>query len=197
MIIVGLTGGIGSGKTTVAKAFEALGIPVYIADVEAKKLMNCSKVIKRKLTTLFGEQAYLNGKLNRSFLADIIFNDKNYLEQMNAIVHPRVKRHFEKWVAKQDAPYVIKEVAILFEKGGYKLCDYVITVTASKPLRIERLLKRDNSTKEKIEAIMKNQWDDKSKMELSDFVIVNEKLENTKSQVEIIHQKIIQKHNKS
>ncbi|GGD05727.1 dephospho-CoA kinase [Hyunsoonleella pacifica] len=193
MIIVGLTGGIGSGKTTVAKEFEALGIPVYIADIEAKKLMNRSKVIKRKLIALLGENAYLEGKLNRSYIAGVIFNDKTYLEKMNAIVHPKVARHFEKWVVKQNTSYVIKEVAILFENGGDAQCDYVITVTAPKAIRIQRLLKRDNTSKEKVEAIMKNQWSDSEKIKYSDFVIVNENLEETRLQAYKIHHKILQK----
>ncbi|TBN04369.1 dephospho-CoA kinase [Hyunsoonleella flava] len=193
MITVGLTGGIGSGKTTVAKAFEALGVPVYIADVEAKRLMNRSKVIKRKLIALLGESAYVDGKLNRPYVANIIFNDKSYLEKMNAIVHPKVARHFEKWAAKQQGPYVIKEVAILFENGGNAQCDLVITVTAPKALRIERLLKRDNTTKEKIKVIMKNQWSDRKKIKHSDFVIVNKNLDGTRLQVQKIHQKILQK----
>ena len=116
-MIVGLTGGIGSGKSTVAKAFKALGVPVYIADIEAKKLMQRSKVIKRQLKALLGEAAYVDDKLNKPYIANIIFNDKDYLEKMNAIVHPKVARHFNKWVAKQDTQYVIKEVAILFENG--------------------------------------------------------------------------------
>lgn len=195
MIIVGLTGGIGSGKTTVAKHFKSLGVPVYIADEEAKKLMNKSKIIKRKLIQLFGEQAYVNGKLNKPFIANIIFNDKSYLQKMNAIVHPRVARHFEKWTLKQEAPYVIKEVAILFENGGHKLCDFVITVTAPKEIRVERLLKRDNTTKEKIEAIMKNQWTDAEKVKLSDFVIENTKLQNALNQADRIHEILLKKNN--
>ncbi len=193
MKIVGLTGGIGSGKTTVANEFKALGIPTYIADDEAKNLMNRSKVIKRKLIALFGENAYVDGHLNKPFLANIIFNDESYLKKINAIVHPRVARHFEKWVAKQKSSFVIKEVAILFENGGYKACDLVITVTAPLKLRMERLLKRDNTTKEKIEVIMKNQWSDEQKVQLSDYVIVNKSLHKTKHQVHKIHQEIIEK----
>lgn len=191
MIIVGLTGGIGSGKTTVAKQFNALGIPVYIADEEAKKLMKKSKIIKRKLFQLFGNKAYINDELNKPFIANIIFNDKDYLEKMNAIIHPRVARHFEKWTLKQDAPYVIKEVAILFENNGHIQCDYVITVTAPKEMRIERLLKRDDTTIDKIEAIMENQWNDDNKIKLSDFVIDNTTLKNTGQQVLKIHKKIL------
>ncbi len=191
MITVGLTGGIGSGKTTVAKAFEALGIPIYIADEQAKALMVKSKVIKRKLIALFGEEAYINNQLNKPFLSKAIFNNKSLLEQMNAIVHPRVGRHFEKWVAKQSAPYVIKEAAILFENGSYKHYDYIITVTASKSVRIERVMQRDNTTKEKVLSIMKNQWEDVEKIKHSHFVIENNNLETTKKQVLSIHKALI------
>jgi len=193
MIIVGLTGGIGSGKTTVAKQFLEIGIPVYIADEEAKRLMRRSKIIKRKLIKLFGKEAYVGEELNKPFLANIIFNDKNYLQKMNAIVHPKVARHFEKWVLKQEAPYVIKEVAILFENGGHNTCDFVITVTAPIETRIKRLLKRDNISYEKIEAIMKNQWTDEEKVKQSHFVIENIELENTKKQVVKIHKEILKK----
>jgi dephospho-CoA kinase len=187
MTIIGLTGGIGSGKTTVAKVFKSLGVPVYIADEEAKKLMRKSKVIKRKLLQLFGEDAYVDGRLNKAFIAKIIFNDKGYLEKMNAIIHPKVAKHFDKWLLKQNAPYVIKEVAILFENDGYKACDFVITVTAPESLKIERLLKRDVTTVEKIEAIMQNQWSDVEKVKLSDYVIENIDLKDTISQVENLH----------
>src|SRR5690606_40015919 len=112
MIIVGRTGGIRSGKTTVAKMFQSLGVPIYIADDEAKKLMDTSKTIKRELIRLFGEQAYVNGKLNRTYIANVIFNNKACLERMNAIVHPKVKKHFKEWALKQKSPYVIKEAAI-------------------------------------------------------------------------------------
>ena len=193
MIIVGLTGGIGSGKTTVAKQFSEIGIPVYIADEEAKGLMRRSKIIKRKLIKLFGDEAYVGNELNKPFLANIIFRDKAYLLKMNAIVHPKVARHFEKWVLKQHAPYVIKEVAILFESGGHKACDFVITVTAPIETRIKRLLKRDNTSEEKIEVIMKNQWTDEEKIKHSNFVIENIELENTKIQVIKIHKEILKK----
>nr|WP_209309672.1 dephospho-CoA kinase [Tamlana crocina] len=192
-MIVGLTGGIGSGKTTVAKEFEKLGIPVYIADEEAKKLMNRSPVIQRELTHLFGKDAYVDGELNRPFIANIIFNDKSFLEKMNAIVHPRVAKHFNKWIFKQNAPYVIKEVAILFENGGDQACDLIITVVAPKAVRIKRLLQRDNTSKEKIEAIMKNQWSDEEKAKRSHFVINNVNLSDTKAQVLQIHQEILKK----
>lgn len=191
MKIIGLTGGIGSGKTTVAKMFKQLGVPVYIADKEAKTLMRKSKVIKRKLIELFGEEAYINNELNKPFIANIIFNDNAVLNRMNAIIHPRVARHFTKWMEKQTVPVVIKESAILFEKELYKQCDFVITVTVPKSVRIERLLKRDNTTVEKIEAIIKNQWSDKEKIARSDYVIVNLELKKTKNQVAKIYRQIM------
>ena len=122
MIVVGLTGGIGSGKTTVGSFFESFGIPIYIADKEAKGLMNRSKVIKRKLIELFGESAYEKGQLNRTYLATKIFSDKELLSKMNAIIHPKVASHFKRWLKKQDAPYVIKEAAIIFENKLEHAC---------------------------------------------------------------------------
>jgi len=192
MIVVGLTGGIGSGKTTVAKLFYELGIPIYIADLEAKKLMNRSKIIKRKLIELFGTKAYLKGTLNKPYLADQIFNDQSLLQKMNAIIHPKVGAHFKRWVRKQDAPYVIKEAAILFENGTYLNCDYMITVTALEQDRIKWVMKRDNTSKKKIQAIIKNQWTDDKKMALSDFIIKNIELSKTKKQVDKIHRKILE-----
>lgn len=191
MKIVGLTGGIGSGKTTVAKMFNDLGVPVFIADVEAKKLMATSKIINRQLKELFGQQAYLEHDLNKPYIANAIFNNKTLLEKMNAIIHPKVASQFKKWIKKQVAPYVINETAILFENNSYKQYDVIITVTAPKALKIKRLLKRDETTLEKIEAIMENQWTDEEKIRLSHYVIVNSDLEKTRQQVVKIHQQII------
>lgn len=190
-MIVGLTGGIGSGKTTVAKLFLELGVPIYIADIEAKKMMNTSKIIKKKIIDLFGENAYLNNALNRPFLADKIFKDKVLLQKMNAIVHPKVASHFKKWVKKQDAPYVIKEVAILFENDSYKSCDAIITITAPIEIRIARVIARDNSSKEKVLSIINNQWSDEEKIKLSQFVITNMDLIKTKKQVAKTHKMLI------
>jgi dephospho-CoA kinase len=191
--VVGLTGGIGSGKTTVAKMFEELGVPIYIADVEAKKLVNRSKIVRRKLVALFGEQAYVDNKINRAFVADKIFNNKDLLNKMNQIVHPKVASHFKRWLNKQDSHYVIKEAAILFENGSYKHLDAIITVTAPVEERIKRVTKRDNSNKDKVLAIIKNQWDDNKKIELSNYVIENTTLENTQKKVIEIHQDILKK----
>ena len=191
MIIVGLTGGIGSGKTTVANFFKELGIPVYIADVEAKKLMNKSKVLKRKIKKLFTEEAYINNELNRPFIASKIFNNEALLQEMNAIVHPKVGKHFKKWAEKQSAPYVIKEAAILFENNSYNQCDYVITVIVDEEIRMQRILERDNTTEAKVRAIMDNQWNDEDKVKLSDFVIKNNSLKDTEKQVLTIHKKLL------
>lgn len=193
MMVVGLTGGIGSGKTTIAKWFQSQGIPVYIADKEAKALMNRSKVIKRKLTALFGENAYKEGKLNREYLASKIFNDRTLLSKMNAIVHPKVGSHFNRWLKKQDSPYVIKEAAIIFENNLEYQYDYIITVVADKDLRIERVMKRDNASKEKVESIISNQLSDEEKIKKSHFVINNNKLEEAKEQALSIHQILLKK----
>ena len=191
MKIVGLTGGIGSGKTTVARMFEDLGIPVYIADTEAKALMNRSKIIHRKLTQLLGPSAYIDGKVNRAFLAEKIFNDKQLLQEVNSIIHPKVATHFNRWVKKQRAPYCIKEAAILFETGGYKNCDATILVVAPLQLRIERVLSRDNSTEAEVRARMDNQWDDEKKIALADHVIENIDLQDVKRQVKNIHKSLL------
>jgi len=189
--IIGLTGGIGSGKTTVAKMFKELGIPIYIADLEAKKLMLNSKVIKRQLSTLLGAQAYFNNELNKPYIAKIIFNNKMKLDEMNAIVHPKVEGHFKKWIAKQTSSYVIKEAAILFENGAYLKCDAMITVTASETDRIKRVITRDASSAESVKSVIKNQWKDDKKIALSQYVIVNNDLIETQRQVKEIHQKIL------
>ncbi len=193
MMVVGLTGGIGSGKTTIAKWFQSQDIPVYIADKEAKALMNRSKVIKRKLKALFGEEAYVDDKLNRDYLASKIFNDRTLLSKMNAIVHPKVASHFKRWLKKQDSPYVIKEAAIIFENNLEYQYKYIITVVADKNLRIERVMKRDNASKEKIESIINNQLSDEEKIKKSHFVIQNNKLEEAKSQALSIHQILLEK----
>ena len=191
MKIIGLTGGIGSGKTTVAIMFAELGIPVYNSDVEAKILTNTSEAIRKELILLLGDETYKNGKLDRKFLADKIFNDRVLLQKVNAIIHPKVAEHFKNWVANQSAPYVIKEAAILFESGSNVQCDLVILVTASKKERIRRVMDRDQVSKTEVESRMNNQWNDSEKIKLSNFVIQNETLPETKIQVETIHSQLI------
>ena len=191
MKVVGLTGGIGSGKSTVAKMFKTLGIPVYIADDEAKGLMNRSKIIRKKLIEVFGEEAYLKTGLNRQYIANKVFRDKSLLSKLNSIVHPKVASHFKQWIKNQNAPYVIKEAAILFENGSYKSCDYIVTVIAPEEERINRVVNRDNTTKEKVLAIIENQWNDTDKIALSDYVITNLELIKTEAQVLQIHEEIL------
>ncbi|MDA9335154.1 dephospho-CoA kinase [Flavobacteriaceae bacterium] len=191
--IVGLTGGIGSGKTTVARLFEALGVPIYIADEEAKTLMQNSKIIQQELIQLLGKSCYVDGQLNRSFIASKVFNDQSLLQKINAIVHPKVAEHFERWVSKQDAPYVIKEVAILFETKSQDQFDLIITVTAPTETRIQRVIDRDLKTKKDIESIIDNQLPESQKMSQSHFVIHNISLLETEINVQNIHEKILNK----
>ncbi|WP_282032456.1 dephospho-CoA kinase [Winogradskyella eximia] len=193
MVVVGLTGGIGSGKTTILKCFQSIGVPVYIADAEAKALMNRSKVIRRKLIDLFGSDAYKDGTLNRPYLASQIFNDRSVLSKMNAIVHPKVAAHFKRWLKKQNADYVLKEAAIIFENNLENQYNYIITVVADEALRIQRVIKRDNSSEEKVKSIIKNQLSDAEKIKKSDFVILNNDLEDAKKQVFKIHKEILKK----
>ena len=188
--IVGLTGGIGSGKTTVAQMFKALGVPVYNADDEAKALMQSSEILKRELIQLLGVNCYQNEQLNRSFIASKVFADKALLEKINAIVHPKVAAHFEAWHAKQNTPYVIKEVAILFETGSQHLFDFILTVTAPVETRIQRVMDRDQKTKSDVELVIKNQLSEDEKINQSHFVIFNNKISETEDKVKEIHRKI-------
>lgn len=187
MKTIGLTGGIGSGKTTVARMFEEYGIPIYIADTEAKNLMHTSCEIRSELQQLLGENVYVDGQLDRKFMADKIFNDKQLLEKVNNIIHPRVEAHFQEWKKKQNAPYCIKEVAILFENGSYKRCDKTILVVADEEERIARVIKRDGVKREKVLERMKNQWSDAKKTPLADYIINNQSLNATKKEVKNLH----------
>ncbi|WP_111708380.1 dephospho-CoA kinase [Lutibacter citreus] len=183
MKIIGLTGGIGSGKTTVLKLFKQLGYDTYIADDEAKKLMNSDKELISDIKLLFGAEAYKENKLNRPHIAAIVFEDKEKLGKLNKIVHPKVKQHFINFVKASSAKFVIYESAILFESGTYKQCDYIITVIANLNERLERIAKRDGISKKQIMARMKNQLDDEFKIKKSHFVIDNSDIIDAKSQV--------------
>lgn len=191
MIKIGLTGGIGSGKTTVAMVFKTLGIPVFFADDESKKLLNDSKNIKKQLIELFGVEIYDAGKLNRKLLASHIFNDKVALKKVNQIIHPAVAVKFEEWCAAQNANYVVQEAAILFETGGYKRFDKNILVTAPKQIRIDRIKARDNVSEAQIAERMKNQWEESHKLVLADFVILNDGSEMLLPQILRIHEDIL------
>ncbi|PJJ07474.1 dephospho-CoA kinase [Flavobacterium sp. 1] len=171
--IIGLTGGIGSGKTTVANEFAAHGIPVYITDLEAKKLMQTDSVLSQ-IRAEFGDDVFENGLLNRGKLSEIVFNDSGSLTKLNNIVHPAVKQDFKQWLLehKKD-PYIIYESAILFESGSYKECDFIINVVAPLEIRIKRVIDRDKTTREKVLERIKNQWNNEEKSSKSDFIIEN------------------------
>ncbi|MFX0556838.1 dephospho-CoA kinase [Maribacter sp. CXY002] len=192
MMIVGLTGGIGSGKSTVGNMFKKLGVPVYNSDKQAKKLMDSSKKIHNKIIDLLGEQSYVDGKLNRAYIADKVFGNKELLTSLNAIVHPAVRKHFLKWATKQNHPYVIQETALLFENGSRDNYDKVILVTAPIKIRIQRVVERDNSSKNGVLARMKNQLDDDLKIEKSDFVIENIDWEKTSEKVAEINSALLE-----
>ncbi|RYJ36484.1 Dephospho-CoA kinase [Flavobacterium anhuiense] len=181
--VIGLTGGIGSGKTTVANYFQEMGVPVYIADDGAKRVMQ-SKNILAELKSAFGGNIFDGDILNRAKLAQIVFNDKEQLAKLNAIVHPAVKLDFEEWVKEhKNQDYVIYEAAILFESGRYKDCDVIITVTAPEEVRIDRVIKRDKTTREQVVSRMKMQWNDEKRISKSNFVINNNNLKNAKEEV--------------
>jgi len=191
MKIVALTGGIGSGKSTVAKMFKGLGAPVYDSDSEAKKLLQRSSALKKELILLLGEEAYLYEKLNKTYVAGKIFGNKEMLQKMNKIVHPAVREHFLIWAKKQTAPYVIQEAAIIFENGNQHYYDAIIHVTAPQESRIQRVMKRDGATKAQILARMMNQWDDDEKNALSDFIIPNLNIGETANKVSAIHRALL------
>lgn len=184
--IIGLTGGIGSGKSSIAKHIESLGVPVYIADTEAKKILDTDTVIAQ-VVALFGNDILENGRIDKKKIAALVFQDPEKLKNYNNIIHPEVYLHFKNWVKQHnDSPLVLKEAAILFESGSYKDCDKIILVTAPKEYRIERVMKRDAVTREAVEQRMTHQWEDERKKALSDYVIENIDLEKAKQSAEYI-----------
>ena len=191
MKVIGLTGGIGSGKTTVAKMFIELGIPVYFADIEAKKIMVSSRKVRNNLIDEFGEETYLNGELNKKYLAEMVFNNKERLSAINNIVHPEVEIHFKTWIEDQHAAFVIQENALIFENNKQNDFDKIITVTAPFKDRIRRVKDRDKVTNMQILDRVKNQLDDEVKIKNSNFIIQNLELEMTKSQVRAIFDQLV------
>ena len=190
--IIGLTGGIGSGKTTIARLFEAENIPVYIADVEAKKIM-CFPETLEQIKSHFGNNAIINDLVNTKYLSQIVFNNPNELDKLNSIIHPLVKVHFENWVKQKMSPFIIKESAILFESGSFKYCDKIITVVASEETRIARVMLRDQLSNQEVQQRIKNQWSDAKKISMSDYIIENDSFTIAKCQfVEILKKLIIQ-----
>ena len=190
MMVVGLTGGIGSGKSTIAKAFAALGIAVFNSDEQAKALIATDAQVKKRIIAAFGEEAYHNGEYNRAYIAQIVFNNSEKLAILNGIVHPALAEYFKQWAKAQTSPYVLKEAAILFESGSYKDCDYIITVTAPEEVRIARVMARDHCTETQVRARMAQQWSDAQRIALSNAVIENIDLEKAKKEVRRINNEL-------
>ncbi len=192
MLKIGLTGGIGSGKTTVAHIFELLGVPVYYADTAAKEIMNTDAGLRKQIIQHFGEETYNGNVLNRQHLSGLIFGDKAKLELLNSLVHPVTIQNAETWMAQQNAPYILKEAALFFEAGSAGGLDYIIGVYSPKALRMQRTMQRDNTTKEAVEKRMKNQLNEEIKMRLCDFVITNNDQQLVIPQVLKLHEHFLQ-----
>lgn len=176
MLKIGITGNIGSGKTTICRVFELLGIPVFYSDDAARQVMTTDKQLIEALKQHFGNEAYFNnGALNKKLISSIVFNNAAELKKLNSLVHPAVFRAFDAWIINHtDAPYVLKEAAILFESGSYKDCDHTILVTAPTPTRLQRVMERDNITIEQAEARNSKQMPQEDKEELADYIINND-----------------------
>lgn len=191
MIKVGLTGGIGSGKSTVAQVFEVLGIPVYSSDLASRRLMNEDPDLINSIKDIFSDKAYEGGKLNRSYLASLVFDNKEKLAQLNALVHPATIRDGDKWIAAQNGPYAIRESSLIFEAGMQGSFDLVIGVSAPKALRIQRVMERDGINREAVLARMQHQIQENVKMRLCDIVILNDDQHPVLVQALDVHQRIL------
>jgi dephospho-CoA kinase len=192
MLKIGLTGGIGSGKTTVAKVFELLNVPVYYADEASKRLYHTDAALKAAIVKHFGAEIYVNDLLDRGRLAQLVFDAPEKLELLNSLVHPPTLRDAEQWMARQAAPYIIKEAALLFETGSAGQLDYIIGITAPLPLRIKRVMDRDNVSREQVQNRMDRQMDENIKMRLCDFIIHNDEQQMVIPQVLQLHGEFLQ-----
>jgi dephospho-CoA kinase len=184
---IGLTGNIGSGKTTVASCFEILGIAVFNADKQAKLLMNKDVNLKKSLIAEFGKEVYLDNELNRKYLSKLAFNDDLVLKRLNALVHPVVQEAFEKWSIQQSGAYVIKEAAILFESNTYQSLDAIICISCPEEIRFKRILKRDDLSEKDVRQRMSHQWAEEKKISLSDYVISNDNSSFVMPQILSVH----------
>jgi dephospho-CoA kinase len=193
MLKIGLTGGLGSGKSTVAHIFEVLGIPVYYADAASKRLMNEEGDVKTAVQNAFGKEAYPDGNLDRKYLSEIVFKDEKKLELLNSIVHPATILDAAEWMKKQSAPYAIKEAALIFESGSDKALDFVIGVKAPLTLRLQRAMKRDNISNEEAMARIEKQMNEETKISLCDFVVVNDEQHLVIPQVLALHESLLLK----
>ena len=191
MKIIGLTGGIGSGKSKILSVFSTYGIPCYESDRRAKWLMQMDAELKSQIKSFFGDQIYENDQFNQRKLAKLVFADNGKLEALNSLVHPRVKMDFKSFVSQQDTPYIIKETAILFETGGEKDCDATILVTAPEKLRLQRVLNREKISSMDLKARINNQWSDSRKILLADYIINNIDWDKTLKKIDEIHQKLL------
>ncbi|MDI3520526.1 MAG: dephospho-CoA kinase [Anaerophaga sp.] len=191
MLKVGITGGIGSGKTTVCKIFESLGVPVYYADNEAKRLIEEHPRLVSGYKKLFGDEVYRNGKLNKRLVAKMIFDDSKLLNKVNALVHPVVREDFIGWVNKQRAPYVLEEAAVLLESGGHQFLDKVILVTAPVTVRIARVIKRDGVTPEEVLKRIRNQWPDEKRRRFCNYEVLSDDKHLVVPQILNIHSELL------
>ncbi len=191
MIKVGITGGIGSGKTYICKKFEELGVKIYYSDDKAKYLTNNNTKIKKQLIQNFGNNIYINNKINKKKLSEIIFNNPKKLKIVNSIIHPIVNDDFNKWCENHKKEiFILKETAILFESNSYKNLDKIITVISPIDLRISRIIKRDNISKTEIQKKINSQINDIEKIKMSDFVIYNDKINNLDKQINLIYESL-------
>lgn len=188
---IGLTGGIGSGKTTVAQIFELLGIPIYYADDAAKLFMNTDIQLITAIKKNFGEEAYKNNELDRSYIASVVFNDPEKLNLLNSLVHPITLNDAEQWMQRQTSPYTIKEAALMFESGADKMLDYIIGVTAPEVLRIKRVMDRDGVSRDAVLKRLSRQMDEIEKINRCDFILVNDETQLLIPQVLDLHQKLV------
>ncbi|MCE2496000.1 MAG: dephospho-CoA kinase [Flavobacteriales bacterium] len=193
MIKVGLTGGIGSGKTMVAGVFEHLGIPIYHADDRAKRLYVTDEKLKSEVIDLLGPKAYVDGRLNRPWIAERVFNDQELLERLNQLVHPAVGRDFYAWIEEQNAPYIVKEVAIMFESGAHLALDEVVLVSAPEEVRIERVMKRDGLSPAEIRQRMARQWTEEQRRRNSQHEIINDGHHLVLPQILKLHEDLIRR----
>lgn len=193
MLKIGITGGIGSGKTTVCKVFELLGIPVFYADDVAKAVMQSDDQLKQEILNAFGIESYsTNGLLNRPYIASIVFKDANKLNKLNSIVHPAVFRAFDKWIEEHsNAPYILKEAALLFESESYKMCDQSLLVISPEATRIDRIKARDHISEEEIKLRMDRQFTDEQKVKLANYVLLNDENQLLIPQILELHQQFL------
>jgi len=193
MLKIGITGGIGSGKTTVCKVFELLGIPVFYADTVAKSIMHTDSVLKQEVLKIFGEKSYFSdGELNRPYISSIVFNNESELTKLNALVHPAVFRAFDTWLSNHsDAPYIIKEAALLFETESYKMCDLSVLVISPEASRIRRIIARDGISTEEILLRMDRQFTDEQKIKLADHILINDESRLLIPQILTLHQQFL------